>query len=406
MDTGERRVLLFPYVRTPRPFPVGRIVCTSARDILGAHAALVDVFTEYRGCPVGDCLGAELPPDHTPQETIAAAAAIQFLALRHPDVRSDPLAHYVVPIRRDNVADQVLIETSIGTIAGARAAMRVPCPWPHGLVGLNLERIDVSTADTISNCGTSSDPARLRLFRAIQVFIRASAANLTWEERLLFQVMAAEALLDVPDAHNHREFRDRFGALFGGSRAVAEWADAAYGVRSSIVHGQASIEALRLYQSTTPADLGSADPAPPRAAGYHDVIAGIAVQNGILKALLDLGGVAHSVDMDTVRYILRQGVESRTISTETLVEWLVGQGTEPILTRPDRFARLQYVAALLPDRPNLPVPAGQVHEWKDKLRARLERIGMMDRGYRFADGAVATYRRVIEHLDLWEALSG
>lgn len=400
----SRSILIFPWLRATANVAIGGVTFTSLRALLPpGHESLVAIFKYGSGRPIADCVACEIPVGSG--TSTGAVVGVQFVVLRDPEMYLDVLDTYMltVPPASDT---RVLIGTRLGGISSDLSAAEIRCRWPFDPRTWRVDPQDVEVAERIATWATSSDPARLRLFRAAQLYVRSRLYDLSWQERMLLNAMAAEALLDLPECHVRHEFKARFTALFDGTDSVAEWAYAAYGVRSQIAHGAADTEALRLFTPTGPITLGGKRPTAVEPAGYHDEIMALATRNGILLRILEL--LPGTMDVKTAKHLLTTELVGSLFSPRTLVDWICSQGTDRLIGDAKSCVELQHVIGLLPDRPRIRPSPTAVGEWLGALRNKLQHVDKRDRSGRKPYTAVVrqTLSQAVERVQVWQQFIG
>jgi hypothetical protein len=402
--SGSRSILIFPWLRAGADVTIGPVTFTSLRALLPPeHQPLMAIFKYGNGRPIGDCMACEIAVES--EVSTGVVVGVQFVVLRDPDAYADVLETYVLTVPPTADA-RVLIGTRLGGISSDLSSAEIRCRWPFDPRVWRVNRQDVEVAEHIATWATSRDPACLRLFRAAQLYVRSRLYDLSWQERMLLNAMAAEALLDLPDRHVHHEFKARFAALFGGAESVAEWADAAYGVRSQIAHGAADTDALRIFRPRSPVIPGGRRPTTVEPAGLHDEIMTLAIRNGILLRVLDLR--PETVDVKRVKYLLITELLSSLYSPRTLVDWICSQSTDRLIRDGKSYAELQHMVGLLPDRPAIRPSGTAVGEWLGALRGKLQHVDKRDRTGRQPYTAVVrqALSQAVERVAVWQKLIG
>ncbi len=400
----SRKVLLFPWVRGTAELAIAGTTLLSARKVLPAeHLPVLGVFKDTRGTAIPDCFAAPLAEGQDEDSIAGLSAAFQFVALYDPELYADILTPYVLTLP-DVPSSSAVLDTAIGRIGGNVSNLEVRCPWPLRPATVNTGGYEAGIARVIADWWTSASPEYRRLFRAAQLYIRSRQLGVTWEERLLLNAAAAEALLNLPDEHIHDAFTRGFCALFAGHPSVADWADNAYTVRSSIAHGAPDVVNLRSYRPTSPVVSGSSR-LPAEAVGWHDVIADAAVRNGILLKIHGL--LSDAGDRATVNVILVTSLISKLYHPRVLIHWLCTQGVDRIAQHGAAFAEFMSVSSLLPEIPGVTLAESDIATWKALITERLAHVDKRDGGNRhpFTQNIRHVLRDVHERVCLWEQLA-
>ncbi len=283
-------VHIYPFVKCVGRAVIDGIEFGNASGLLGPdyRKCLAPFWTD--GGPIHDAMVC-VESENRGQDVLAAETAL-FFAL-HEEVWTEHTTRYSVEAVIDN-ADTWRIHTRLGGVMGQAEHVRIAPPWPLTQTTLRLDRARDPAVLRLANCGgKTAGPMERRLFRAAQLLLRVRGLTANWEERVLICSAAAEALLDVPDKDNHRQFTSRFQALFDGVQEIYDWADDFYTMRSRIVHGALITADDRWYTSKTP--FGTKNPQNSvtrkqrrqQLVNYHDTVALGVLAAGIVLKLND-----------------------------------------------------------------------------------------------------------------------